>query len=158
MSCRCTSGHCPVRMSATVNPSLTGNRYIREAKKETPTAHAVGVFASSGCMFLVLVVIAGFLFSVVQQQKHVGPLPLRDLGCACDVVGDPLFTGGRLCGRRAVIVRRFVVGSVARAASPLSVALGCDGRLSVRSSVRCVCGPIRAGARDADGRTDDYRK
>jgi hypothetical protein len=83
-----------------------------------PTVYAVGIFAYSGFFLPVLVVIAGFLFPVVQQQKHVSPLPLRDLGCACDVVGDPLFAGGRLCGRRAVVVRWFVLGSVARAASP----------------------------------------
>jgi hypothetical protein len=65
-------------------------------KRKTPTAHAVGVFACSGCLCLVLAVIAGFLVPVVQQQKHVGPLPLRDFGCACDVVSDPLFAGGRL--------------------------------------------------------------
>jgi hypothetical protein len=73
-------------------------------------------FACSGCL-LVLVVIAGFLVSVVQQQEHVGPLSLRDLGCACDVISDPLFAGGRLCGRRAV-VRGLVLVRVARAASP----------------------------------------
>jgi hypothetical protein len=51
-------------------------------------------------------------------------LPLRDLGCACNVVSDPLFAGGRLCGRRAVVVRRLVLGRVARAASP---PFGCSG-------------------------------
>jgi hypothetical protein len=119
----------------------------------------VGVFACSGC--LVLVAIFGCLFPVVQQQEHVSPLPLRDLGRACDVVSDPLFAGDRFCGRRAVVVvvvRWFVLGSVARAASPPLGGSGLRWWLSVRSSVRCVCGPIRAGARGADGRTDDYRK
>jgi hypothetical protein len=88
----------------------------------------------------------------MQQQEHVSPLPLRDLGCACDVVSDPLFAGDRLCGRRAVVVRRLVPAKVARVASP---PLGRSG-LSVRPSGAHV--PVRAGARGADGRTDDYEK
>jgi hypothetical protein len=114
----------------------------------------VGVFACSGC--LVLVAIFGCLFPVVQQQEHVSPLPLRDLGRACDVVSDPLFAGDRFCGRRAVVVvvvRWFVLGSVARAASPpprwLWVAM-----VVVRPFVRPVCMWPYTRRREGRGRTN----
>jgi hypothetical protein len=53
-----------------------------------PTAHGADIFGVFRTPFPRIGVIAGFLICVVQQQAHIGPL--RDLGCSCDVIGDPL--------------------------------------------------------------------